>query len=88
MVPSTQSKSHEKQKTLLFPTYTGKLVIEGLERIRTENPPPARGSRNMSFQMLGQFIGNNELNPFDKQMLSKQLYGCQSVMCNTFPPSF
>lgn len=42
----------------------------------------------MSFQMLGQFIGNNELNPFDKQMLSKQLYGCQSVMCNTFPPSF
>ncbi len=43
----------------------------------------------MSFQLLDQFIGNNNLNPFDKQMLSKkQLYGCQSVMCNTFPPSF
>lgn len=42
----------------------------------------------MSFQMLGQFIGNYELTPFDKQMLSKQLYGRQSVRCNTFPPSF
>jgi hypothetical protein len=42
----------------------------------------------MSFQMLGQLIGNNELNPFDKQMLSKQLYGCQSFICSTFPPSF
>lgn len=60
-----------------------------LERIRTENPPLTRGRSYMSFQMLGQFGSNNELNPFDKQMLSrKQLYGCQSVMCNTFPPSF